>query len=422
MNETGLPSPFIDIMMLSPAVRTSVMPAWSLGSRTSTTPPHFCPGTVEAKAELGHQVLERGETAKILLPGILGELDQQHRLGVAADEGVHGGAKHVDAAGKRNHGAIDKFHRDRRELDDILGRIHGVMEAGEMAGADGAAAEQRRELELDAGGKPERALGADQDVGEIVLGRVAGERIEIVAADAALHLGKARRDLIGFPRPDGEQVLRQSPQRRARRQFPQAGTDGTEMRRRAVRQHRIDRQQVIAGDAVAQRARAAGIVARHAADGGARGGGDVDRKPQSMGFEVAVELVEHDAGLDHAAPSRNVELNDAVEIFGAVDDEGAIDGLAALGGAAAARQHGHAFLARQRNGALGLRDRARRHHPDRHDLVMGGVGCIAAAREAIEAYVAGDLGFEPAFKPGWGLRRSRRHASILPTRPFADRP
>ena len=39
MNDTGLPSPFIDIMMLSPALRTSQMSFCSLGSVTSTTLP-----------------------------------------------------------------------------------------------------------------------------------------------------------------------------------------------------------------------------------------------------------------------------------------------------------------------------------------------------------------------------------------------
>ena len=39
MNDTGFPSPFIDIMMLRPALRTSQMSFCSLGSVTSTTLP-----------------------------------------------------------------------------------------------------------------------------------------------------------------------------------------------------------------------------------------------------------------------------------------------------------------------------------------------------------------------------------------------
>jgi FAD/FMN-containing dehydrogenase len=42
-NEIGLPASFIDIMMLRPAVRNSVIAACSFGSWTSTTPPHLAP-------------------------------------------------------------------------------------------------------------------------------------------------------------------------------------------------------------------------------------------------------------------------------------------------------------------------------------------------------------------------------------------
>jgi hypothetical protein len=56
-----------------------------------------------------------------------------------------------------------------------------------------------------------------------------------------------------------------------------------------------------------------------------------------MRFELAVEVVEHDAGLDHAAAVLNVEREQAVEVFGKIDDDAVVDGLAALRGAAAAR-------------------------------------------------------------------------------------
>ena len=37
MNDTGLPSPFIDIMMFRPASRTLAMSAWNAGSVACTT-------------------------------------------------------------------------------------------------------------------------------------------------------------------------------------------------------------------------------------------------------------------------------------------------------------------------------------------------------------------------------------------------
>ncbi len=184
------------------------------------------------------------------------------------------------------------------------------------------------------------------------------------------------------------------------------------MRLRAVRQDRVDREHVLARVAVAQRARAAGIVADHAADGGARGGRDVDREPQPVRTELPVELIEHDAGLDHAAPRRDVELQDMVEIFRAVDHQRLVDGLAGLRGAAAARQHADALLARQRQRVFGFLDRLRGDHAERHDLVVRGVGGVAAAREGVEAHVAQELRLEAAFEAG---KDGVSHLRVLPS-------
>ena len=250
-----------------------------------------------------------------------------------------------------------------------------------MAGADRAPAEQRRQFQLDPGREAERALRPDQDMCEIERVAAGQERIEIVAADAALHFRKARFDFARLARADREQIARDAAQRRSRRQIGQVGTDGAEMRLRSVGEDRVDRQHVLARIAVAQRARAAGIVAGHAADGGARGGGDIDRKPQAVRLQGAVEIVEHDAGLDHAAASRDVELQHAVEIFRAIQDQRMIDRLPALRGAAAARQHGDALFLRDRYRAIGFLDRSGRDHADRHHLIMRGIGGIAAAGE-----------------------------------------
>ena len=159
-------------------------------------------------------------------------------------------------------------------------------------------------------------------------------------------------------------------------------------------------EHVLAGVAVAQRARAAGIVADHAADGGARGGRDVDREPEAVRLEPAVELVEHDAGLDHAALAGDVELDQVVEIARAVDHQRGVDGLAGLRGAGAARQYADALLARERERVLGFFHRARRHHAERHDLVVRGVGGVAPAREGVELHLAQKLRLEPPLQAG----------------------
>ena len=71
------PRSFIDIMMLRPEVRTSVIAACSSGSSTSTTPPHLRAALVPGEAEIAHQLVELAQPAQILVLIVLAELDQQ---------------------------------------------------------------------------------------------------------------------------------------------------------------------------------------------------------------------------------------------------------------------------------------------------------------------------------------------------------
>ena len=161
-----------------------------------------------------------------------------------------------------------------------------------------------------------------------------------------------------------------------------------EMQARAVRQRRVHRQRVVAHGAVAQRTAAAGIVAGHAADGGARGGGDVDRKPQPVFFELAVEVVEHDAGLDHAGAVFDVEREEAIQVFGEVDDNSLVDGLAALRRPAAARGDDQALVPGNRKRPQRLVHGPGNHHAEGQNLVERGIGRVAAAVEGVEENIA----------------------------------
>ena len=80
-----------------------------------------------------------------------------------------------------------------------------------------------------------------------------------------------------------------------------------------------------------------------------------------MLFELPVEIVEHDAGFDHASAVFDVERDDAVQVLGEIDDDAVIDGLAALRGAAAARGDDAAGVAGDRQRPQRLVDGAGHH-------------------------------------------------------------
>src|SRR5262249_3233675 len=145
---------------------------------------------VPTEAEIADKLLEARQTPEILVLVLLGEFDKVYRLGIAAHDRIGGGLEHRGLACEAEHCAVGQLASNWPELDDVPRGIHRRDEAAEVTGADRAAAEQRRELELDAGRERERALGAHKDVREVEIVAPGHQRIEIVAADPTLHLGK----------------------------------------------------------------------------------------------------------------------------------------------------------------------------------------------------------------------------------------
>ena len=163
----------------------------------------FGAGLVPAETEIAHQFVQLFQAAQIFVVIVLAELDQQHRVRRAAHELLERRPEHRDLARQLDHGAVDQLHRDRRKLHEMLRGIHRLIEAAEMAGADRAAAEQRRQLQFDLGREAERAFRADQNMREIERHCGRGrKRIEIVAADPALHFREARFDFADLARAD----------------------------------------------------------------------------------------------------------------------------------------------------------------------------------------------------------------------------
>ena len=160
---------------------------------------------------------------------------------------------------------------------------------------------------------------------------------------------------------------------------------------RAVGQDRVDRAHVVGHQPVADRLRAAGIVARHAADRAARVCRGIDREEQPVLAQRGVQMAQHQAGLHQRGARVGIDMQDAAQMLRAVDHQRAVHRLAALAGAAAARQHRDAFLARDRQRRGDVADLLRHDHADRLDLVDRRIGGVAAAVGAAEQHLAADL-------------------------------
>ena len=269
----------------------------------------------------------------------------------------------------------------------MLREIHRRVELREMAHAERTPRRNARELEMQPLRVRERAFGPDEEMRRVAV-RLS-EMVEVVAGHLAQQLREARLDLRAFALIErfqlgDECLIRARPLRPVdRAEAPAIAGDGDG----------VDGEHVVHHVAVGDRARAAGVVACHAADRGLRAGRDIDGEPEPLGPQRRVELIEHHAGLDGRALA--IDLQDTMQVLGVVDHEGRTDCLAALRAARAARQQRHACIRRYRNRGTRRFLRARHDDAERLDLVDRSVGCIAAATRAVEQ----DLGVELLAQP-----------------------
>ena len=135
-------------------------------------------------------------------------------------------------------------------------------------------------------------------------------------------------------------------------------------------------EHVVGGLAVAQGARAAGVVADHAADRAAVERGGIGAELQAEGGRSSAQIGLDDAGLHDGGPRLRVDGVDGVEVARYVDDHAWSDGIARARGAAAARGDGGATQPRVGQQGAKLFDRARLGHGQRHDAIDRGVGGI----------------------------------------------
>ena len=120
-----------------------------------------------------------------------------------------------------------------------------------MRDAERAVADHRRQLDLDRRRQRQRALRADEQMRKIDLA-IRRQRIEIVAADAPPHFRETRRDFGRLALADRQEIARQRLEPRGRIAGSRRRVGHTEMPRRSVGEHAVDRDDIVAHRAVAQ--------------------------------------------------------------------------------------------------------------------------------------------------------------------------
>ena len=351
-------------------------------------------------AVIGHTGIEALEVAHQCVPVVAGEFHQEQTIRRATGDVGQRRPEHRDVGAEHQHVVVDELHRHGIEIDDRLRRLHGGAERGEVADAHDPVRWQARQFQGDAGGGRQRALRADEEMGE-VRPRL-DQRIEIVAADPALHARVHAQDLValGFGQgPHGGGELAGPPRAGDARRLVAGETEAEGL---AVMEQSFKPEHVVAHLAEAQGAGAAGIVAGHAPDGAAGSGGGFHGKEPAVGLHPRVQPFQHHAGLDGDRSGLRVVGNDPVEMARAIDHEAAPDGLAVLGGAAAPHDHRHIVLGRDLEGRCNVGGAAWQDHPCRHDLVDRGVVGIAPPGEGIELRLAGE-GFGEAARQAGAL-------------------
>jgi hypothetical protein len=138
------------------------------------------------------------------------------------------------------------------------------------------------------------------------------------------------------------------------------------------------------------RVHAAGIVADHAADGGAVMRRGIEGERQAVLLGLPAHGIENHAGLHPRLVPLIVHLQDAIEVLRAVDDHSGIAGLAGEARAAAAVDDRRTVLATDRDRLNQRLDAFRDHDADRRVPVVRGVRGVDRAGAGIEAHLGVD--------------------------------
>ncbi len=346
------------------------------------------------------RAFQRVETRRQLVVAIAVELDAQQRAGIGVENRAAQGVERGALARVIEDEAIHHFDCRRTMLQDRGHRRERVEQMLELDGQHRLGGGQRHQIEARFDDQAERAFGADDQLRQIERARRFDELIEVVAADAAEHFGEAAIDFRGT-------VSGQPPNRAIGSRFKAiAGARGVEpdgierpkVRDLTVCEHDVQIEHVVDRLAVNHRARAARVVADHAANRRAAGRRHIRCEAQPVRPELRVQHVEHDTRLDPRPALGGVHFEHAIEVFRRIELESVPDGLARLRRAAAAGRDRARVPPRDPDGADDILARPHDHDAGRLDLVDAGIRRIQRTRDRIEADIPLDLVSELASK------------------------
>ena len=164
------------------------------------------------EAVIGHALVEPLEVPLELGEIVAGELDQQQAVRLALGDIGERAHEERNIGAEHQHIVVDELDRDRPERDEMLRRLHRRSEVREMADAHDAMLRQGRELQRRLRRQRQRALRADQEMRQVRPRH--DQLVEIIAADAPLHLGEDRLDLVAVPVGQRQHRLHQGPRPR----------------------------------------------------------------------------------------------------------------------------------------------------------------------------------------------------------------
>ena len=247
----------------------------------------------------------------------------------------------------------------RLQIQQIHRRLHGLRHRGKKQQAQAPRARQRNNPQLRRPYPRQRAFAASQQMGQRPV-RLAQTTVQAIAGPP---LGQARRHAP----PDFLLIFSQ--------QFLELMAQGFQpvqavrVGDAAVGHHHFQRKHVVPRAAIEWRMRSGGIVGDHAAEGGARAGGDIRTEPPAVRPQKVIQLIQYHPRSDaHGAPFQ-IQFADLAVMPGEINDQTVAQGAAGQTAARAPRNDRPSLRRGALDGFRRFAGRFGKSHPDWRDLV-----------------------------------------------------